>query len=145
MHRRLPARSAWFARCLACAWAVVQMDYVESEEPWYAVHDTMPIQLEVQRTKEGGLWALHVALGQVGLRASLKHGDTDWLILISEIHHVKNEEDIDFTVRWTEAHRSNKEKRKMTDKQRYLTQGNDKADDLEKLGADARHRHLGVG
>ena len=37
---------------------------------------------------------------------------------------------IDFTVRRKKAHRTNKEKRKRTGKQKYLTQGNDKADEF---------------
>ena len=39
-----------------------------------------------------------------------------------------------FTVRWIKARRTNKGKLQMTEKKTYLTQGNDKADKLAKLG-----------
>ena len=41
--------------CTDCGWAAVQLDYDESEEPWFAVYGTMPILLEVQRTMREGL------------------------------------------------------------------------------------------
>ena len=35
------------AQYAACLWAAAQLDYDESEEAWFAVYGTTPIQLEV--------------------------------------------------------------------------------------------------
>ena len=50
-------------RLAAFRWAVVQLDYDEAEEPWYAIYGTMMVELEVQRTiNRAELWAVTMAL-----------------------------------------------------------------------------------
>ena len=44
--------------------------------------------------------------------------------LLGTIHYARYETDVNFTMRWTNAHRKKKEKREMTNKQRLFTQGN---------------------
>ena len=49
----------------ACGWAVVQLDRDVEDEPWCAMHSTMPLKLNVQRTiKRTEMWVLYVALMQ---------------------------------------------------------------------------------
>ena len=63
-----------------CGWAAVQLHVDEGEEPWHAVHGTMPNFVEVQHTvKRADMWALAVALHKLDAPAVLSI-DTLWSV-----------------------------------------------------------------
>ena len=50
-------------RDAVCGWAVVQLDYDEEEEPWYAIYGPMVVELDVQgsiRRQSYGLSLCHL-------------------------------------------------------------------------------------
>ena len=96
----------------ACGWAVVQLDYDEEMWPLHGMYGSMEAEYEVQRT-------IKRAEGEKEweeLHELVKRG------ILVEVEHVK-------------AHRTKKEKEKMTQLERFATKGNEKADELAKVGA----------
>ena len=146
----------------ACGWAVVQLDYDEVMGPLHGMYGSMEAEFEVQRTikraeltaflcllrKVCGPIKIHVDNKEIidGSRRGEKEcirpraGDADLWIKIWEESHELVKRGILVEVAHVKAHRTKKEEEKMTQFERFVTEGNEKADELAKAGAmlDAR-------
>ena len=140
----------------ACGWAVVQSDCIEEKDPLHGMHGSMEAEHEVQRTiKRAELTALLCLLRKIcgpikihvdnkgtidGLRKGEKEcikpraGDADLWKNWEELHELV-ERGILVEVAHVKAHRTEKEKEKMTKIERFVTEGNEKAGELAKAGA----------
>ena len=141
----------------ACGWAVVQLDCDEETEPLYGMCGSMEAEHEVQRTiKRAKLTAFFCRLRKVigpikvhvdnkgiidGLRKGEKQsikpraGDADlWKKTWEELHGLA-ERGIMVEVEHVKAHRTTEEKKKMSHFEKFVTEGNEKDDELAKEGA----------
>ena len=140
----------------ACGWAVVQLNYDEEMGPWCRMYGSREAQYEVHRTikraeltaflcflkKVIGPITVHVDIKGIidGLRKGEKEcirpraGDADLWIKCEEIQSLA-ERGILVEVEHVKAHRTKKEKVNMSQFEKFVTEGNEKADDLAKAGA----------
>ena len=62
-------------RHAACGWAAVELDDDEEDAPWYAIHETMLAELEVQSTTtRAELWAFHSGFDVFEWTSHTPHG-----------------------------------------------------------------------
>ena len=136
---------------------MVQLDYDVEMGPLHGMYGSMEAEYEVQRTiKRAELTAFLYLLRKVcgpikvhmdnkgiidGLRKGEKEcikpraGDADLWIEIWEEPHELVKRGILVEVAHVKAHRTKKEKEKMMQFERFVTEGNEKADKLAKAGA----------
>ena len=141
-----------------CGWAVVQLDYGEEMVPLLGMYGSVVAEFEVQRTiKRAELTDFFCFLKRVigpvrehvdnksnidGLRRGEskcikpKAGDADLWIKIGEALHCLAERCILVEVEHVKAHRTKKEK-DISHYEKFVTEGNEKADELAKEGAIA--------
>ena len=143
----------------ACGWAVVQMDHDEEMGPLHGMYCSMEAEFEIQRTiKRAELTAFLCLLRKVigpikvyvdnggiidGLRRRERErvcikpraGDADLKYLIWEELHYLAERGILVEVEHVKAHHTKKEQKEMSHFEKFVTEGNEKADELEKEGA----------
>ena len=120
----------------ACGWAVVQLDYDEEIGPLYGMYGSMEAELEVQRTiKRADLTAcvclLKRVIGPIKVHVDNK-GDYCW---ITKRMHGLAERGILVEVEHVKAHRTKKDKKTMSQFEKFVTEGNEKADELAMAGA----------
>ena len=138
-----------------CGWAVERLDYDEEMEPLHGMYGSVEAEFEVQRTiKRAELTAflnlLRKACGPIKVHVDNKGiidgkgekecikpgtGDADLWIKIWEESHELVKRGILVEVARVKAHRTMKEKEKMTQFERFVAKGNEKADELVKAGA----------
>ena len=131
MDRSLPGRAGKWG---ACDWAVVQLDSDEEIGPLHGMYGSMEAELEVQ---------LLCLLKRVidGLRRREREwikpraGDADLWIKIWEELRSLAARDITVEVEHAKSHRTKKEKKEMSHFEKFVTEGNEKADELAKEGA----------
>ena len=136
---------------------MVQLDYDEEMGPFHGMYGSMEAEFEVQRTiKRAELTAFLCLVGKVcgpikihvdtkgridGLRRGEKEcvkpraGDSDLWIGNWEKLHELVKRSILVEVAHVKAHRTKKEKEKMTKFERFVTEGNEEAVKLAKAGA----------
>ena len=141
----------------ACGWSVVQLDYDEELGPLRGMYGSMEAEFEVQRIiKRAELTAFLCLLKKVigpikvhvnnkGIIDGLWRGerkcinpkadDADLWSKIWEEMHLLVSKEILVGVEHVMAHRTNKVKKKMSQFDKFVTQGNEKADELAKEGA----------
>ena len=100
----------------ACGWSVVQLDYDEELRLLRGMYGSMEAEFEVQRTIKR-TWCF----GPVDQHLEELHLVRSKLFLV-EVQHVK-------------AHRTKKDKKEMSHPEKFVTDGNEKADELAKAGA----------
>ena len=138
-------------------WSVVQLDHDEDMGPMHGMHGTLDPDLEVQHTiKRADLTAFirhfgrivgpttaHVDIKKIidGLwRGEMKcigpraKGADLWIWILEEVRRV-HQEGVLLEVEHVKAHRSKKEKQEMTLFEGFVTEGNERADELAKDGA----------
>ena len=136
---------------------MLQLDYDEEMRPLHGMYGSMEAEYEVQRTikravltaflclfrKVCGPIKVHVDNKGIidGLRKGEKEcilpraGDADlWIKSWEELRELVTR-GIFVEVEHVKAHRTKKEKEKMTQFERFVTEGNEKADELAKAGA----------
>ena len=141
----------------ACGWAVVQLDYDEEMGPLLGMYGSVEAEFEVQRTiKRAELTTFLCLLRKVcgpikihvenkGIIDGLRRGEKEcikpragdahlWIKFWEELHELVKR-GILVEVAHVKAHRTKKEKEKMTQFERFVTEGTDKADELAKAGA----------
>ena len=141
----------------ACCGAVVQLDYDEEMGPLHGMYGSMEAEFEVERTiKRAELTAFLCFLRKVcepikihvdnkGIIDGLREGETEcikpragdadlWIKTREELHELVKR-GISVEVAHAKAHRTKKQKEKMTKIERFVTEGNEKADELAKAGA----------
>ena len=149
----LGAAGKWRAR----GWAVVQLDYDEEMGSLHGLYGSTEAELEVQRTikwveltaflcllkKVIGPNKVHVdnkgiidGLWRRGRKCiDSKAGDADlWIKIWKELHLLTSRE-ILVEVEHATAHRTEKDKKEMWHFGKFVTDGNEKADELAKAGA----------
>ena len=129
----------------ACGWAVVQSDYDEEMEPLLGMYGSMEAAFELQRTmKRAELTAFKVNVENKGIIDGLRRGwskcikprtgGADLWSKVWEKYMVWQKGDILVEVE-LKAHRTKKEKKYMSHLEKFVTVGNEKADELAKEGA----------
>ena len=135
---------------------MVQLDYDEETGPLHGMYGSMEAAYEVQRTiKRAALTAFWCFLRKVrgpikvhvdnkgiidGLRKVEKEcikpraGDADVWVKIWEDHHALAQSGILVEVELVKAHRTKKEEETMTQFERFVAEGNEKAVELAKAG-----------
>ena len=126
----------------ACGSAVVQLDKNVEMGPLHGMYGSIEAEFEVQRTiKRAELRAFLCFLKKVcgpikihvdnkGIIDGLRKGEKECIKPKSQ-----KRRDILVEVEHVKAHRTKKEKEKMTKIERFVTEGNEKADELAKAGA----------
>ena len=143
----------------ASGWAVVQLDYDEEMGPLQGIYCSMETEYEVQPHHHAfpGKWKVsepikvHVDNKGIidGLRKGEKEcikpraGDADlWFKIWEELHELVRR-GILVEVAHVKAHRTKKETAKMTQYEKFVIEGNEKADDLAKAGGNVGRRIYG--
>ena len=142
----------------ACGWAVVQLDYDEEMGPLHGMYGSMEAEFEVQRTVERAELTAFLCLtrkvrgpikvhvdnkgiidgSRKGEKECIKPraGDADlWIKFWEENYMNWSKRGILVEVEHVKAHRTKKEKEKMTQRERFVTEWSEKADELAKAGA----------
>ena len=134
---------------------MVQLDYDEEMGPLHGMYGSMEAEYEVQRTiKMADLtafmlsrrsdWA-QVHVDNKGITDGLRKGEKEctepraggadlWIKIWEELHELVKR-GILVEVEHVKAHRPKEEKEKMTQFERFVTEGNEKVDELAKAGA----------
>ena len=142
----------------ACGWSVVQLDYDEELGPLHGMYGSTEVEYEVQRTiKRGELTAFLCMLMKdigpikvhddnkellMGYGLEKEKGSVRKLALLTDLwiknweqlHHFVSR-DLVVEVEHVNAHRTKKDKNDMSHLERFVTEGNEKADELAKEGA----------
>ena len=141
----------------ACGWVVVQLDYDDELGLVHGMYGSMEAEFEVQRTVKrvelaAFLCLLKKVIGTIkvhvdnkgiidgllrGERRCIdpKAGDADLWIKIWEELHSLAARDIVVEVEHVEAHRTKNGKKFLSHVEKFVTEGNEKADELAKAGA----------
>ena len=140
-----------------CVWAAAQLDYDEEMDPLHGMYGSVEAEIEVQSTiKRAELAAFLCLLKRVigpikvyvdnkGIVGGLwrgerecimpRAGDADlWIKIWEELQNLA-ERDILVEVEHVKAHRTKKEKKNMSQFGKFVTDGNEKADELAKAGS----------
>ena len=118
---------------------MVQLDHDVEMEPMHEMYRTLEAELEVQRTiKRAELMAFSCLLrNAIGL--TMVHVDNKgiidglWILIWEELHRL-HQEGILVEVEHVKAHRTKKEMQQMSLFERFIAEGNEKADKLAKEG-----------
>ena len=141
----------------ACGWAVVQLDCDEEMRPLFGMYGSVEADFEVQRTikraaltaflclPKGVIGPVRVHVDNKGIIDGLRRGeskcikpraeDAELWIKIWEALHDLAERGISVEVEHVKAHWTKKEKKYMSHFEKFVTEGNAKADELAKEGA----------
>ena len=141
----------------ACDWAVVQLDHDEEMGPLHGMYGSMEAELEVQRTvKRAELTAflcllkivivpIKVHVDNQGIvdglrRGERRHQTKSWRCRFVDQKGGKNctvltARDTTVEVEHVKAHRTKKEKKAMAHFDKFVTEGNEKADESAKARA----------
>ena len=111
----------------ACGWSVAQLDYDEEFGPLHGMYGSMDAELEVQRTIKRAELTAFLCL--------LKAGDSDLWIKIWEELHLLTLKEILVEVEHVKAHRTEKDKKEMSQIEKFVAEGSEKADELANEGA----------
>ena len=134
----------------ACGWAVVQLDYDEEKGPLHGIYGSLEAEFEVQRKRAeltSFLCLLKKVVGSIkvlvdnkgiidglwrGERKCIdpKAGDAGLWIKIWEDLHLPVSEEIVVELEHVKAHRTKKDKEGMSQFEKFVTDGNEKADEL---------------
>ena len=120
---------------------MVQLEHDEELGPMHGTYGTLEAGLEVQRTiKRGllkkvgiidGLWKGEMkCIGWKAKRCGFGFLKKCW----EELHYLRSNE-ILIEVEHVKAHRTEKERQRMSLVEKFITEGNEKADELAKQGA----------
>ena len=141
----------------ACGWSVVQLDYDEDLGAVALVYGSMQAELEVQRTVKraeltGFLCLLKKVLGPINVHVDNrrkidglcrgegkcidpKAGDADLWIKIWEELHLLMSRELLVEAEHVKTHRKKKDKKDISHFEKFVIDGNERADELAKAGA----------
>ena len=140
-HRRLIAMKT--GKWGACGWAVVQLDHDEEMERLCGMYGSMEPEFEVQRTikraaflcqQKRVIGPVRVHVDNKGIIDGLQRGESKRKKPRAGDHDL-TERGILVDVERVKAHRTKKEKEKMTQLERFVTESNEKTHELTKSGA----------
>ena len=142
----------------ACGWSVVQLDNDKEMGPMHEMYGTLDAELEIQRTIKGSELTAFLCFFRKAFGPTVVHVDNKWIIdelrtremkyidpksktsdlwtlIFRETLHRFHPERKLVEVEHVKAHRSKKEMQQMTLFERFITECNEKADELTKDGA----------